>query len=314
MVSLKLFRCELFSTRRKKLKGSQFQSQVPPPPHYSLHFIIAPYTKKTFKSQVMSLCNCSRSALGGQSLLYSGSVATIPGRLASTTTTGSALSLASAQTPRGGAALAAAGGGGWGNALAAPTPPVQVQLFESAAYTCYPTFSVVPYGFGPAVSVMTPTYGGGGTWDAYGQYTGGNSGTYTPPRGGSVVPVPAPDSEAQILASVGGAGNVGVDGGGQQYDDGDEYYTDDDEEEPYPEEVPIPLPEPGGSYLPVPFTPAPEFTANSCGCCRTPFSVMSPAGFQAWRPLIEQVNAPYAALLGCRFGGGGGGCGGGGGF
>lgn len=139
-------------------------------------------------------------------------------------------------------------------------------MFESASYTCYPTFSVVPYGFGPTVTVMTPTQGTG-VWNAYGSYGGG---------AGNNIPVPVPTPAPVIEAEIPDGGVVGVvEGTG--------------------------------------FTPAPEFTANDCGCCRTPFSVMPPSGFQAWRPLIERVNAPYSALLGCKNGYGGG-CGGGYGY
>lgn len=190
------------------------------------------------------------------------------------------------------AGLAAAGAGALVDGVAAaPTPPVQVQLFESASYTCYPTFSVIPYGFGPTVSVMTPTFGTG-TWNAYNQY--GTSPTpalgaaplqSTPAAPAAPAPqtLPAPDAymyEPQILAET-------------------ETETDEDGPEMVFEEAQ----EVRG------FTPAPEFSANSCGCCRTPFSVMPPNAFQAWRPLLEQVNAPYSALLGCKNNYGGG-CGG----
>lgn len=209
----------------------------------------------------MAQCNCSRSAVGVQAL-YASSVPTFGGRLASSATTASALSLASAGTRPGRPGILAAnntyGGGAYGayvdGVVAAPTPPVQVQMFESASYTCYPTFSVIPYGFGPTVSVMTPT-AGTGVWNAYNQYA-------NPPQ--------APPTE--VLVDV--------------------------DEDP----VPVPVPAPAENPVLPFYTPAPEFSGNACGCCRTPFSVMPPSGVQAWRPLLDRVNAPYSALCPGGFG------------
>jgi hypothetical protein len=177
--------------------------------------------------------------------------------------------------------MAVPGGGAYvDGVVAAPTPPVQVQMFESASYTCEPTFSIIPYGFGPAVSVMTPTFGAGPNgpaWNAYGQYGYAQAASAASLAAAQeAVDVVDPGATVDPMAVVGTDDVVVTDGLG-----------------------PV---GPG-------FTPAPEFTANACGCCRTPFSVLPPATFEAWRPLIERVNAPYSAVLGCR---GGGPCGGGG--
>ena len=248
----------------------------------------------------MTSCSCSRAAVGPLPL-YASSVPSIggayPGRYASTATTASALALAGSGYgvgygyggPRNPAAtLAAAGPLGAGAVAApyvqgvpvAPTPPVQVQLFESASYTCEPTFSVIPYGFGPAVSVMTPTQVPAPSmaqWNAYGQYG---------------------VRHAPILAALGQDDGPVVIGGGEGNDD------DVVIQEPAGEDV-VDI---GPAYTPG-FTPAPEFTANACGCCRTPFSVLPPGTFEAWRPLIERINAPYSGILSCNNGWG---CGSGG--
>ena len=40
------------------------------------------------------------------------------------------------------------------------------------------------------------------------------------------------------------------------------------------------------------------FRANECGCCRSPYSPLPPAGVAAWRSLLYEANAPYDQLMG----------------
>jgi hypothetical protein len=49
-------------------------------------------------------------------------------------------------------------------------------------------------------------------------------------------------------------------------------------------------------YYPTP--PPYGFRANECGCARTAFSQLPPAGFLAWEPLIRRFNEPFNSLAG----------------